>query len=249
MKRRLLFPVAPLIFLFCASGAFAFQAENTKTAASASRLLGTWEASEEGERVRLEFKSASLLVFEEEESRYELVPGAIRVKDPYEGNVDYKYSIKGDLLVITLPEGDQLEFRRVKGGKASSRTEIGGDERPASGQNQNHLLVGKFMSYSSASSSGGSSSWTRYASFDGKGNFEYNSESAHSTQQSDQYGNNTGWGVAYGANNGNRGTYRVVGDRILVKFPDGSEGEGVVTERFQDGSIGAFKYDGKTYAR
>jgi hypothetical protein len=40
-----------------------------------------------------------------------------------------------------------------------------------------------------------------------------------------------------------------VGDRILVKFPDGSEGEGVVTERFQDGSIGAFKYDGKTYAR
>ena len=245
MKRRPFLPASLLfLLLITAVDALAFQAKNSK---AGSRLLGTWEASEEGETVRLVFKSATLLVFEEEESTYELVPGAIRVKDPYEGNVDYKYSLKGNILLLTLPEGDQLEFRRVKGGVASRATESPA-EMP-SGPNQNHLLTGKFMSYSSASSSGESSSWTRYATFDGRGNFEYSSESAHNTQQYDQTGNNTGSGVAYGANSGNRGTYRVVGDRILVKFPDGSEGEGQVTERFQDGSIGAFKYDGKTYAR
>jgi len=249
MKRRPVLTASILVLLLAPSfNAFSFQAKSPKKADAGSRLVGTWEAIEEGEVVRLVFKSSSVLVFEEEESAYELVPGAIRIKDPYEGNVDYKYSLKGDILVLTFPEGDKMEFHRAGGKTASSGKEKRNDE-PAAGPNQNHLLVGKFMSYSSASSSGGSSSWTRYATFDERGNFEYSSESAHNTQQYDQTGANTGWGVAYGANNGNRGTYRVVGDRILVKFPDGSEGEGYVTERFQDGSIGAFKYDGKVYAR
>ncbi len=249
MKRRLYLIASIFVFLLVLPfNSFSFQAKTSKKADSGSRLLGTWEASEEGEVVRLMFKSSSVLVFEEEESAYELLPGTIRIKDPYEGNVDYKYSLKGDVLVVTFPEGEKMEFHRSGGKVASSGREDRGAE-PAGGSNQNQLLVGKFMSYSSASSSGGSSSWTRYATFDGKGNFEYNSESAHNIQQSDQTGSNTGWGVAYGANSGNRGTYRVVGDRIMVKFPDGSEGEGLVTERFQDGSIGAFKYDGKVYAR
>lgn len=232
--------------------AVGFQSKKQTASGNAKALLGTWEASEEGETIRLIFKTATLLEFEGEETAYTLVPGAIRVSDPYEGNVDYKYTVKGDVLVLTFPEGDRLEFRRVKGGAAmtsagSGRQQSG--EHSASGAGQNHLLTGRFMSYSSAGSSTGSSSWTTYVTFDGQGTFEWSSESAHSTQQYNQQGDNTGWGVASTGSSGNRGSYRVEADRILVTFPDGSRDEAVVTERFQDGSIGAFKYGGKVYAR
>jgi hypothetical protein len=242
-----------LLSTILAVNAFSYQSKKQSKGPDGKALLGIWEASEEGETVRLIFKTASVLEFEGEESAYTLVPGAIRVNDPYEGNIDYKYAIKGDVLVLTFPEGDQLEFRRVKGSGGTTATGMqrqpNEQETPVQGGGQNYLLTGKFMSYSSAGSSSGSSSWTTYVTFDGQGNFEWNSESAHSTQQYNQQGNNTGWGVAYGANSGNRGTYRVEGNRILVTFPDGSKDEAVVTERFQDGSIGAFKYDGKVYAR
>ncbi|MEX1137792.1 MAG: hypothetical protein WEB33_02690 [Bacteroidota bacterium] len=256
MKRRC--SLTGLLFAFCvifAVDAVAFQAKKQSKQNDSNALMGIWEAEEEGETIRLIFKTASVLEFEGEESSYTLVPGAIRVTDPYEGALDYKYSVKGDVLVLTFPEGDRLEFRRVKGGSQAASLESRGsnpksnEHQPSAGGGQNHLLTGKFMSYSSSGSSSGSSSWTTYATFDGQGNFEWSSESAHSTQQYNQQGDNTGWGVASGGSSGNRGSYRVDGNRILVTFPDGSQDEAVVTERFQDGSIGAFKYDGKVYAR
>lgn len=224
--------------------AFSYQSKSEGVKA----LLGTWEAVEDGETIRLVFKNDKVLEFEGEESPYALVPGAIRVNDPFEGPTDYKYTVRGNVLVLTFPEGDRLEFRRV-GGTTPKATNKQGKRESSQAGGQDHLLTGKFMSYSSAGSSSGSSSWTTYVTFDGQGNFEWSSESAHSTQQHNQQGDNTGWGVAYGGNSGNRGRYRVEGDRILVTFPDGSNDEAVVTERFQDGSIGAFKYGGKVYAR
>lgn len=245
MKRRL--SVAG-IFVFCGlltPEAFSYQSKP----AGVKGLLGTWEATEDGETIRLVFKNDKVLEFEGEESAYTLVPGAIRVDDPFEGPMDYKYSLKGNVLVLTFPEGDRLEFRRVGGTTPETVGRQSGKREPSQAGGQDHLLTGKFMSYSTAGSSSGSSSWTTYVTFDGQGNFEWSSESAHSTQQHNQQGDNTGWGVAYGGNSGNRGRYRVEGDRILVTFPDGSNDEAVVTERFQDGSIGAFKYGGKVYAR
>lgn len=252
MKRHC--SLAGLLFAFCvifAVDAVAFQTKKQSKQADGKALMGIWEAEEEGETIRLIFKTAGVLEFEGEESPYTLVPGAIRVTDPYEGAVDYKYSVKGDVLVLTFPEGDRLEFRRVKGSQTASTgpNRKSDEHQSSSGGGQNHLLTGKFMSYSSAGSSSGSSSWTTYATFDGRGNFSWSSESAHSTQQYNQQGDNTGWGVAGGGSSGNRGTYRVDGNRIHVTFPDGSQDEAVVTERFQDGSIGAFKYGGKVYAR
>lgn len=257
MPRHLIFPAMLITLVALSLPAFAFQAKKTlKASGQSSQLLGTWEASEEGEAVRLIFKTESLLEFEGEESSYKILQGVIRVSDPFEGDMDYPYSLRGDVLVLTFPEGDQLEFHRIKGGQAAApadRSEKKASSTAASekneGSRENHLLVGKFMSYSSASSSTGSSSWTQYVTFDGVGNFEWNSESAHSARQYDQTGSQTGSGLAYGSDGGNRGKYRVVGNRIIATFPDGSQGEGVVTERFQDGSIGAFKFDGKTYAR
>ena len=238
-----------LMVSFLSIQALAFQAGNRgKKSASQKSLLGAWEATEEGDIVRLVFKSETLLEFDGEQSAYTIAGDAIRVKDPYEGTVDYRFSLTGNVLRVTFPEGDQLVFHRAGNAPVASATTPSAAGE-SSGNGQNYLLVGKFMSYSSASSSSGSSSWTTYVSFDGRGSFEYSSESAHSSQQYDQTGTQTGSGLAYGSNSGNRGTYRVVGNRILVTFSDGSTGEAQITERFQDGSIGAFKYDGKTYAR
>ena len=229
---------------------FAFQAKSRgQRSGSGNSLIGAWEATEEGETVRLVFRSETLLEFDGEQSAYTIAGNVIRVKDPFEGTVDYRFSLKGNILSVTFPEGDQLVFHRAGQIPVASATPTSPTPGESPGSSQNYLLVGKFMSYSSASSSTGSSSWTTYATFDGKGNFEYSSESAHSSQQYDQTGTQTGSGVAYGASGANRGTYRVVGNRILVTFPDGSTGEAQITERFQDGSIGAFKYDGRTYAR
>jgi hypothetical protein len=220
----------------------------SKPPAKTPALTGTWEAVDGDAVVRLVFKSATELELEGEAFSYVLTPKVIRLNEDGQ-QVDYPYVLKGDLLVLTLEEGDRLSFRRVSANSATANRPAspGPSETPASGHE--HLLVGRFMSYSSASSSTGSSSWTTYVTFDGRGGFAWNSESAHSANQYDQTGTQTGAGLAYGADSGNRGTYRVEGDRILVRFADGSEGEARVKERFGDGSIGAFTYDGRTYAR
>ena len=228
---RVLVWLIALLTIFQLSTAFQDKKESKK-GTPGQALLGTWQATEEGETITLVFKSANILVFDGEESEYRLISGVIRVREEF-GETDYPYVLKGDILTIKFPEGEQIQFRKMKSGQGLAATS------PAGGRNENHLLVGKFMSYSSASSMSGSSSWTMYATFDGRGNFSWSSESAHSGEA----------GLAYGADDGNRGTYRVVGDRIIVTFSDGSTDEGVVSERFSDGSIGAFKYGGKTYAR
>jgi len=252
MKSTLSVSLAFILVLLICSETIAYQKAKQTKSSTASSFIGSWEATEDGETVHLVFKSETLLEFDGEESSYKIVPGAIRVTDAVAGQVDYKYVLKGNTLFVTFPTGDQLQFQRIKqgalrSGGLSTQNSTGG--RTTGSSAENHLLVGKFMSYSSAGSSSASSSWTTYATFDGKGNFEWSSESAHNTQQYDASGNNTGWGVGYGSNNGNRGKYRVLGDRIHVTFPDGSNDEAQVTERFRDGSIGAFKYNGKTFAR
>lgn len=219
-----------------------------RTPAKEPAIMGTWEAVDGDAVVRLVFKSTSELELEGESFPYVLTPKVIRIDEDGE-QVDYPYVLKGDVLVLTFEEGDRLSFKRVISGSTSAVRPAAPDPPKTAGSGLEHLLVGKFMSYSSASSSTGSSSWTTYVTFDGRGGFAWNSESAHSANQYDQTGAQTGSGLAYGAESGNRGTYRVVGDRILVRFADGSEGEARVKERFNDGSIGAFTYDGKTYAR
>ncbi len=207
-------------------------------------LNGAWEANDGDATIRLVFRSSSILEFDGEAFPYVLTPKVIRVDEDGE-TVEYPYVLKGDVLTLTFEDGEKVVFH--KAGRSAPVKQAASDVPAPTGTE--HLLSGRFMSYSSASSSTGSSSWTTYVSFDGRGSFEWSSESAHSASSYDQTGAQTGSGLAYGSNNGNRGTYRVVGDRILVRFPDGSEGEAYVKERFADGSIGAFTYDGKTYAR
>ena len=87
-------------------------------AAPAGALLGTWQAQGPyGIPITLVFQSANQLVLADEPLAYSLVPGALRMIE--EGRpVDYPYSVKGDQLVLGMPEGGQLQFRKVSASTA-----------------------------------------------------------------------------------------------------------------------------------
>ena len=80
----------------------------------AAKLLGKWVSQMEFGELALEFRSATQLVFEGEPASYRLLPGVIRIEDE-EGMADYRYSFRGEVLVLSFPEGFELEFRRVGG--------------------------------------------------------------------------------------------------------------------------------------
>jgi hypothetical protein len=82
-------------------------------ASPAGSLLGTWQAQGPyGIPITLVFQSASQLVLADEPLSFSLVPGALRMIE--EGRpVDYPYSVQGDQLVLGMPEGGQLQFRKV----------------------------------------------------------------------------------------------------------------------------------------
>ncbi len=78
----------------------------------AAKLLGKWVGRTDFGELVLEFRSANQLVFENETASYRLLPGIIRVQDE-DGTTDYRYTFRGEALVIAFPEGFQVEFTRV----------------------------------------------------------------------------------------------------------------------------------------
>jgi len=83
-----------------------------QAAGDASKLLGKWAGQTDFGQLVLEFRSSTQLFFEEETMTYGLLPGIIRIRDE-EGTTDYPYAFRGDVLVISFPEGFQVEFTRV----------------------------------------------------------------------------------------------------------------------------------------
>jgi len=253
MKKQLMRIIQlTVVLLIAINGAGVAQKSNEKTKAKSvqkkaqeqatenpQELIGKWICKTDDGTSTLEFLTQATLRFDGEESEYRLVPGTIRVKELF-GEVDYPYQINDDKLIITFPEEGPLIFQRAGKGNKSIATK---EQEKSSPSGNEHLLRGKFYSYSSISTLGGSSAWERWAVFDGKGNFTYGSESSHSINTPDVTG-----GV-YGADQSadNRGTYRVSGDRIILTFPDGSTDEAEVIERWNDGGIAGFKFQGKTY--
>jgi hypothetical protein len=77
-------------------------------------LLGKWEFTSEEGSVTLEFKSATLLVYNGEQIGFELAEGIIRVEDEIFGWVDYPYALEGGVLTINYPEGYSLQFKKAK---------------------------------------------------------------------------------------------------------------------------------------
>lgn len=199
-------------------------------------LLGRWVYQDPSGQMVLEFQSANTLIFNGEAAQYTLAPGVIRVSDGYV-SVDYPYTLQGNSLNISFPEGYQLQFTRVGGapqqapGMAPQTTQGGGQE---------YLLQGTLCRWSGSSTSSSSYSSTTRVYFDGQGNFSYTSESSFSGDP----------GLAYGQNQdpANRGTYRVVGNQVQLVFGDGSRGVATVHMRQNDGRITELMYEGDLYA-
>ena len=113
-------------------------------------------------------------------------------------------------------------------------------QQQASGQE--YLLRGNYCSYSGSSStySGSYSSSTR-AYFDGRGRFSYGSSTYSSGNSGTYYGE--------GGNQGNVGSYKVVGNNIYLTFPDGSSDVAKVNFRGNGGAITEIMYNGKLYGQ
>ncbi|NOZ33798.1 MAG: hypothetical protein GXO80_00685 [Chlorobi bacterium] len=105
---------------------------------------------------------------------------------------------------------------------------------------QTNKLYGTFCSYSS-SGYGSSSSYSssEHITFDGKGHYQYNTESSYSGGGNGYYGGNGGYG----------GTYRVKGNKVIITSSDGEVFVAYVYYVQSSGEITELKYDGTMYAK
>jgi hypothetical protein len=86
-----------------------------------SALLGQWVCNSPQGSMLLVFESSSQLVFDGEYTQYTLVPGAIQVPGEY-GPVNFPYTLNGNTLSITFPNGQIYTFRKRDGGRAAGNT-------------------------------------------------------------------------------------------------------------------------------
>lgn len=206
--------------------------EQPKPNPSAS-LLGTWLCWGPGGTSQLVFESKDRLVYNGDPAIYKRVPGAIRVQA--DGRTeDYRYTLKGNILSITFPNGTCLQCRRVAAASSNK-----GEPAP-SAKGSEWQLKGLLCSWGGSSSSGSSYSRSTRVSFDGHGQFRYASESSFSSGSGGAYGRNAG--------SGNSGRYRVAGNQVYLTFSDGSTGVAQVVMRQNSGRITEIKYKGQLYA-
>lgn len=211
------------------------QPGRTRTSDPAQDLLGSWQCMTANGIIPIIFRSQNQLLFNGESASYMLVPGAIRIQEN-NGLVDYPYKLEDARLSIGLSDGRVIRCAR---GEAAQQG-LGGTSSPPSG-GQEYLLSGRLCNYTSSGSGygSGSSSTSRWAYFDGRGNFSYGSESSFSSRD----------GLAYGNNPANSGRYRVSGNVVYLQFSDGSTETAQVYNRNRDGSIAELTYGGKLYAK
>jgi len=200
-----------------------------------SSLKGTWKFSDGYNTSVLKFIDGTKLLYDGEQSAYTLTrsPAAIRVFDDY-GYYDYLYTLNGNKLTVTFPDGNRYIFVKVK--ETSPQT----SQKIAKGTNGN--LYGSFCHWSGSSGVYSSSSYssTDRISFDGKGNFIYGTETSFSSDAG-LYSNDD--------NNSQRGTYSVKGNNIYVTFTDGSKYTLQVYVQQNSGEITEIKYGEKVYAK
>ena len=213
-------------------------AANQKSGSSDGSLIGSWQCQGPYGVSRLVFESKSRLIFDGDPAKYTLIPGVIRVQDE-DGIENYRYTLKGNSLNITFPDGSRLQCQRAAPSQAGSVKK----ESPAvspTGKGSEWQLQGMHCNWGGSSSSSSSYSRSTRVSFDGKGTFRYASESSFGS----------GAGIAYGkqAGSANTGRYRVAGDKIHFTFGDGTSGAAQVHMRQSNGMITEFMYRGQLYA-
>lgn len=212
---------ASLIFLLISSSVFA---------ADKNGLMGEWSCQGDGGASTLVFQNANTLIYDGETNSYRLQGDAIMVPGDW-GEEAYRFSLKGNRLKVTFPEGDEINCKRVAAGKKEVRK---------GAQGGNAQLRGRLCQWSGSSSSYSGSSYSRTAmiEFDGQGNAIYSSESSYSGNA----------GMAYGNSGGTRGQYQVEGNQVRIRLEDGSNVMAQVNMRQNDGRITELMANGKLWA-
>ena len=199
----------------------------------APALQGQWLCRTSQGTAQLAFLSEHALVFNGEQTSFELAPGVIRVPGDW-GPLEYRYQLSGDQLAVTGPDGGTMQCQRQTGAPAQ------GDALGGSGV---ALLQGQICAYSSSPDGGYSTLYKLF--FDGQGRFLHGTESSYSGDV----------GSAYGlSNDPNAGQYQVTGNAkgapIHLTFPDGSTATAYVYFVDDDnGRILEVQLNGRLYAR
>jgi hypothetical protein len=160
------------------------------------------------------------LSFDGAAAQYTVAGSSLRVKQGKRWAA-YPFSRRGKALSITMPSKQRLACRPVSLRGAAS-------------------LRGMLCSWSGSSSSYGGTSISRSTRvhFDGRGNLSYHSEGGFSGPS----------GLYANRGKTQRGMYRVVGNTILLVFPDGDGGAARVHMRQSSGRITEVKYRGALFA-
>jgi hypothetical protein len=201
---------------------------------STDKLTGKWiYRSQEGTLI-LEFLSDNRLTFNGETTTYRMTEGAIEAQTDY-GWQNYPYSLAGNKLNLTFPEGITLTFEKQETmqGSTGLSTNKGG---------RLWQLKGSLCYWSGSSSSYGeysSYSRTERLSFDGKGNFMYGTEASFDSNTAMLYSDNP---------DVERGSYEINGNKVYLHFLSGGVIEVDIYMQQNNGMITELKYGEKLYA-
>jgi hypothetical protein len=199
---------------------------------------GNWLCQTEYGSVSLSFLSENQLVYDGETLDYKIAGNTLKIQSNYVWT-DYPFELNDSQLTIDFPEGYRLLFNKIN--KSNSNTS---NENVKSGaQNtEGYYLNGTLCEYGSSSSSYGeysSYSHTNRLYFDGRGNFQYGTESSYS-------GGGSG---AYSSDNAtDKGTYRISGNKVILTANDGSVYKLTVNFIQDDGRITELYYGESLYA-
>jgi hypothetical protein len=214
-----------------------------------ARFLGQWQCQmsymgSTGPASPVSFDQSGTAVLANQRFSYVLLsPNILRLQDQ-RGNSDYQYTFSGNNLTLTYQDGSTFFCTRGGGGGAlGSRGNQNSMPQPQAQQSSGNewQLQGTLCNWSGSSSSYGSSSYssTRMISFDGRGHWNFGSESSFSGSA----------GMAYGGQgNENSGTYRIQGNQIYYSTSSGERGVAQVYFRQDNGRITEIKVDGAVYA-
>ena len=208
---------------------------SVQPASDLKKLIGRWEYSSTEGNIVLSVISENTLVYDGDQVYYSLGNGAFNINGDY-GIVSYPYSLSGDNLTISFPEGYQLTFRRAQ--KTASSQGAGQQSSIQSGNVSQ--LYGKLCFYSGSSSTYSSYSRMEYIYFDGKGRFQFWKETSYSSDA----------GLAYGSDQDPNyvGFYSVNGDVVTMTFDSGLQNTLKVYMRQNSGRITELMYKDKLYA-
>jgi hypothetical protein len=201
-----------------------------QASSDASKLLGKWVGRTDIGQAVLEFRSATQLLFEGEAASYRLLPGIIRVQDE-EGTADYRYTFRGTVLVVSFPEGFQIEFTRVGPPPAGSGGE---SEKPAAAPPV--APVSELMAQFAGTWATMTKNTETRVTLTAQGEFYSGYESSYSGR----FDGGGGWGQANASSE--RGRWAVRGDRR----------QGLITLTYQNGNQTQVSYrvhveNGETY--